>query len=316
MRHKIFSGILVFLLVLCWGGVASAATTFYHHDVLGTTLAQTDESGNVTWWANYYPYGSKHEGNSPDTRPQRYTGKEFEDETGLYYFGARYYNPTIARFVSIDPVRAVEQNSKINQEILQNPQRANLYSYALNNPYKFIDPDGLFTISLGVRINGALGLGGGGGASLNMGLSKQYGFSISLTGTAQGGAMAGAGVFSGGSLMITDADNVNQLNGISYQVGRAGIGPAYAEGVSGDEYIGITVGGGLGVGYTATSVTADTTTAIVQFNKGVYSLGNTGKSSLWSYDSTTADTTSATTQFNATRQTYLWGSYDKEGREK
>jgi RHS repeat-associated protein len=229
MRHKIFSGILVCLLVLCWGGVASAATTFYHHDVLGTTLAQTDESGNVTWWANYYPYGSKHEGNSPDTRPQRYTGKELDDETGLYYFGARYYNPTLARFISVDPIRIVDQNirikkrisrpisedqrkkvgqsNSINEEILLNPQRSNLYSYALNNPYKFVDPDGLSGIALDV----------GGGYGTGWGDSKY-----------SDGKSAGSGLFIG---VRPDSGGHAQLGGFVYQSetdkipgARAGLG--------------------------------------------------------------------------------------------
>jgi RHS repeat-associated protein len=284
-RKKFLSGLLVFLLLFCWGGVSTAGTTYYHHDVLGTTLAQSDESGNVVWWANYDPYGSKNNGNSEDTKPQRYTGKEFDDETDLYYFGARYYNPTLARFISVDPVRVVDQKGKINQKILSNPQRLNLYSYGLNNPYKFIDPDGLWTVSVGVKLNAALGLGGGGGTDVNFGYSKKDGISLSLTGSAQGGAIAGGGVFAGGSLTITDADNVNQLNGISYQVGRSGIGFAYGEGVFGNGYTGVAVGVGTPVipsGYTAGSATAATTSAIFQFNKGVYSLGNTGTSSLWS----------------------------------
>lgn len=94
--------------------------------------------------------------------------------------------------------------------------------------------------------------------------------------------IAGGGAFAGGSLTITDADNVNQLNGSSYQVGRTGIGPAYGEGVVGNGYTGATVGLGLGVGYTAGSVTGDTTSAIFQYNNGVYSVGNTGTPSIWS----------------------------------
>ena len=61
----------------------------------------------------------------------KYTGKE-KDITGLYYFGARYYDPTIGRFITKDPIKG---NS-------MNPQTLNPYVYCLNNPMKYIDPDG------------------------------------------------------------------------------------------------------------------------------------------------------------------------------
>lgn len=48
-----------------------------------------------------------------------------------------------ARFLAVDPVRAVDQNGTINQQILTDPQRLNFYAYGLNNPYRYVDPDGL-----------------------------------------------------------------------------------------------------------------------------------------------------------------------------
>ena len=132
-RKKLVAGIPVFYMIFCCVCLVSADDiTFYHHDILGTPLATTGESGDVTWWANYYPYGSKHAGSSSDTDPQRFTGKEFDEELGLYYFGARYYNPTIARFISVDPEGGHSEN----------PQTWNRYAYTLNNPYKYVDPDG------------------------------------------------------------------------------------------------------------------------------------------------------------------------------
>jgi len=61
----------------------------------------------------------------------KYTGKE-KDITGLYYFGARYYDPTIGRFITRDPVKGN----------IMNPQTLNPYVYCLNNPMKYIDLDG------------------------------------------------------------------------------------------------------------------------------------------------------------------------------
>jgi RHS repeat-associated protein len=65
------------------------------------------------------------------TEKYKYTGKE-KDITGLYYYGARYYDPTIGRFITRDPVKGN----------IMNPQTLNPYVYCLNNPLKYIDPDG------------------------------------------------------------------------------------------------------------------------------------------------------------------------------
>jgi len=60
------------------------------------------------------------------------SGKEHDTETGLYYYGARYYDPAIGRFISVDPAGGKPDA----------PQTWNRYVYTLNNPYKYVDPDG------------------------------------------------------------------------------------------------------------------------------------------------------------------------------
>ncbi len=65
---------------------------------------------------------------------QGFTGKEFDGETGLNYYGARYYSPTQGRFTSVDPENASAD--------LEDPQSWNGYAYARNNPLKYVDPDG------------------------------------------------------------------------------------------------------------------------------------------------------------------------------
>jgi len=71
------------------------------------------------------------------TEKYKYTGKE-KDITGLYYYGARYYDPTIGRFITRDPIKGS----------IMNPQTLNPYVYCLNNPMKYVDPDGqLFCVS-------------------------------------------------------------------------------------------------------------------------------------------------------------------------
>ena len=94
---------LLFLLSLTT--TATEIVTYYHNDALGSPVAATDEQGNVIWRETYDPYGNrltKEEGSKENE--QFYTGKQEEAELGLQYFGARWYDPSIGRFISMDPV--------------------------------------------------------------------------------------------------------------------------------------------------------------------------------------------------------------------
>jgi RHS repeat-associated protein len=67
---------------------------------------------------------------------QKFTQKERDNESGLDYFGARYYSSAQGRFTSHDPIF-------VSAKRLIDPQRLNQYAYTRNNPLKFVDPDGM-----------------------------------------------------------------------------------------------------------------------------------------------------------------------------
>jgi len=142
---KIRAILIAMLLVLALGFSAGAADQvfFYHTDAAGTPMAMTDESGAVVWRAVYMPFGEENSIAGSAANNKRFAGKEKDAETGLSYFGARYEDPRTGRFISVDPVGAVDpRTSKTNEALLLNPQRLNTYANALNNPYRYVDPDG------------------------------------------------------------------------------------------------------------------------------------------------------------------------------
>jgi len=114
----------------------NGAPIFYHGDHLGSTNVMTSSTGAVAELLEYDPYGKiqRHDGASGSARlaKQQFTGKKLDDETGLYYFGARYYDPLLGRFITPD---TIVQNPS-------DPQTLNRYSYCGNNPINRIDPDG------------------------------------------------------------------------------------------------------------------------------------------------------------------------------
>ena len=127
--------ICVFLLTTLFSAAARAEVTYYYHtDHLGSPLAMTDASKNVVWRRDYKPFGEEINLGGAAANTHKFTGKEFDAGTGLYYYGARYHDPVIGRFITVDLAKAEPGN----------PQRWNRYVYCLNNPLNKIDPFGLF----------------------------------------------------------------------------------------------------------------------------------------------------------------------------
>jgi len=179
------------------------------------------------------------------------------------YSWARYYHPDLQRFISEDPLRFVGGDP-------------NFYAYVGNGPINSRDPLGLWTVSLGTTVGAAVGFGGGGGTFVNVGHDPTQGWlsgwSLSVTGTAAGGAVAGAGYTAGISLSVSTANDVSGLLGTFYEAGRGGLGRTgvgYFE--SPDRLVqGGTVSISLpgGRGYLGASVGASTTSALVQWVQG------------------------------------------------
>ena len=134
-RDSRLTGLTALLLGLLAASPARARVVeYYHTDAIGNVRAITDASGNVIERHDYQPYGEEWLPQG-GTQPLRFTGKERDAETGLDYFGARYYGSKIGRFTTVDPLYTWREN-------LVDPQRWNRYAYARNNPLRYVDPDG------------------------------------------------------------------------------------------------------------------------------------------------------------------------------
>ena len=106
-------------------------TFFYHSDHLGSTSYITDDHANITQYDAYLPYGELlvDEHSSSEDLPYKFNGKQFDEETGLYYYGARYMNPITSLWYGVD--KLTEKYPTVCG-----------YVYTLDNPVKFIDEVG------------------------------------------------------------------------------------------------------------------------------------------------------------------------------
>ncbi|QIL69133.1 hypothetical protein G7048_01215 [Diaphorobacter sp. HDW4B] len=129
---------LILGAMLLAAGTARAATeivTYLHSDISGSPLAATDDTGAVVWTESYRAYGERWV-NDPGSAQQSqwFHGKEQNANTGLQYFGARYYDPTVGRFQGIDPMDYQDGNL----------HSFNRYAFGNNNPVRYVDPNGMW----------------------------------------------------------------------------------------------------------------------------------------------------------------------------
>jgi RHS repeat-associated protein len=111
--------------------IPGGASSYPHTDGLGSVVLWTDANRTPTWDYQYDSFGNIQLGGI--LGGFAFTGREWDAETGLYYYRARYYDPKLGRFISEDPLELTERPL----------QELNAYAYVANNPVNRVDPLGL-----------------------------------------------------------------------------------------------------------------------------------------------------------------------------
>jgi RHS repeat-associated protein len=269
------------------------AAYFYASDHLGSSSVLTTQTGSYHERIEYLPYGEtwvEDKATSDSyTTPYKFTGKELDTETGLYYFGARYYDARLSRWISTDPalekyIPTTEQNKKLKKEedeqykksiFILNEEVENqikeiynnryqklkghggvyktvnndLYHYGSNNPIIFIDPDG--NADLFFIIEGDLvGITGvEGAAGFVIDLSRFRDTGIFISDGPATGANVGGGIGIGFAVRDIEGISMNIDSNIPSLIPMSVTITFDDKGING---ISITFGPGAGVSVSAT----------------------------------------------------------------
>ncbi|MFA5620954.1 MAG: RHS repeat-associated core domain-containing protein [Weeksellaceae bacterium] len=141
---------------------------YFHPDHLGTSTMISDGSGYAYQFFLNLPFGAnerkshavflevcerssmaEQRRSGSFDNPYKFNGKELDEETGLYYYGARHYNPRISNWLSVDPIALWQPVQEIEHYIegqhndgYFNPKNMSVYGYTYQNPIRYIDPNG------------------------------------------------------------------------------------------------------------------------------------------------------------------------------
>jgi RHS repeat-associated protein len=263
---------------------------YYHGDHLGSSNVITDRFGRNYEHLEYFPYGEAwvEETRSQTNLPFKFTGKELDPETGLYYFGARYYDPQVSVWVSVDPILEKYLPNIVDNRQLQeswtpengltgrggifNTKNLNLYGYVQENPMIYIDPDGNRTYlgGAGVSLIGFTGAEGSIGILFNPGLDDGERLDIGIF--ASMGAGVGVNV-SADAFVGTVSGPAENVSGktVNVNVSAGPISTSTFIDPSSGEVVGGTIGAGpglpAGVSGTGSATGAVTLRGLVDFIK-------------------------------------------------
>ena len=132
-------------------GIIEKNLYFYHPDHLGSSSYITDREGRITQHTEYIAFGEVlfEEHSTSRSMPYLFNGKELDTETGLYYYGARYYDPRVSLWLNTDPLSGYNPIQETEHYIdgqhnngVFNPMNHNTYGYTYNNPVIYVDPTG------------------------------------------------------------------------------------------------------------------------------------------------------------------------------
>jgi RHS repeat-associated protein len=230
---------------------------YQYDNHLGSACLELDDTGQIISYEEYHPFGttsyrSGRNETEVSLKCYKYIGKERDEATGLYYYGARYYAAWLCRFISVDPMA-------------KDAPSMSPYSYCFNNPVKLVDPNGEFpwpTKGVGVIILSAqagVGIGFGVGASYHQGIAldkygmthfSSYSTQYVVNQNLQDGSQNPSSIFGGGVELSVGFDYNYRYNTFaeslysssnSINVGRISVG-------GGDDSFSMSVGLGLEIG--------------------------------------------------------------------
>ncbi|RNC85960.1 MAG: RHS repeat-associated core domain-containing protein [Balneola sp.] len=210
-----------------WSSLVTKTYTIQEHkgrkyfvkDHLGTVRATVNRDGNVLGHDDYYPFGLTMPGRSNNTsNPNdlyKFTGHERDKEAGLdlVFAGARMMDPISGRWLSIDPLIHMTNPSEYIYHSVSP------YNYVLNNPTRYVDPNGLWVITFQVTVRGMYKFLGG---SLSVGLAVDDNNNVGLVRTA--GVAGGVGAGYGASVELSSyggLDTIYNLSGWGTNYGAA-----------------------------------------------------------------------------------------------
>ena len=255
-----------------------------HSGVVGSITHALDGAGNIKHEYSYDAFGNRSNVSATGSSHQHYgyTGEEYDEETGLLYLRARYYDPMLGRFISADPYWGR----------LEEPVTQNRFIYVHNNPFLYTDPTGLVGMLSNWCVTGGVGVGGTGctvagvvvdwNPSFDIGYDENGDFNFDfnlidvdgvLYNQVGGGGYAGA---SGGATLtfeLNSVENKEQLLGLGGQVGgTVGEGLVLEGGfVTGQDYTGLYFGGGIGAGVAPLATYGFVTNTYSPFEDNVFS---------------------------------------------